>query len=208
MEKNLQLHNNLQLEKNRPVHLHHHILDILFENRSFLRKILQTINGLHEINHFSITLIDPTKKAIIFSTTPSMEYNLITEEMWAIDHGAIHASLENDSIAWWASDHQKINSIKLTHNGYSLGMTMSRYAERFTILYSFATKNRGNDLQTYYRSNIHRLIDIGDYCYKLIRDLYLNYCDVYMPPKIQSFISKIYPSQHLKLIINNCRGSN
>ncbi len=73
------------------------------------------------------------------------------------------------------------------------------------LQYSFATKSIDKNQREYYRSNISRLVDIGDYCYKLIRDIYLQYCDFYIPPKIQSLISKIHQTkskQHLKLIVN------
>jgi hypothetical protein len=209
MEKNLQLLKSSTMEKKNKSTLHQNILDILFENRSFLRNVLKTINGLHEIHHFSATIIDPTNKTIIFSTTPSIEYNLISQNLWDLDQAFYHESLTENYIRWWDNitsvEYEKIKSIKLTNNCYSFGMTINRHVTDFTIMYSFATKSLEKNLREYYSLNLNNLIDIGDYCYKSIRTIYLQYCDFYMPPKIQSLISKIYQTtsnQHLKLMIN------
>ncbi len=104
-----------------------------------MRNILKTINGLYEIHHFSTTITDPSNKTIIFSTTPSIEYNLISQDLWDIDQAPHNKSSEKNMITWWDDptviEHEKIKSIKLTNNCYSLGMTINRHVNDFTIFF-------------------------------------------------------------------------
>lgn len=211
MKKNLQLIKNFHQEKTTLISLHDDILDILFENRKFMKNIFQTINGLHEIHHFGLTIIDPLNKLITFSTTPSIEYNLINQNLWSYDPAFLKNPLKPNSIIWWdellSSDKaDQIKLIKLLNNGYTLGISIGQQLNDFTIIYSFATKSPDKNLKEYYIENLSGLIEVGNYCYKSVREIYLQYCEHQVPPKIQSLISKIYHTkskQHLKLIVSN-----
>lgn len=59
--------------------LHHNILDILYEHRHYVIKLFREVIGFYEINHISLTLRTPLNEVVIFSMTPNIEYNLITQ---------------------------------------------------------------------------------------------------------------------------------
>lgn len=211
MEKNLQLVKNLQKTKLVLGDLHPDVLDILFENRKFMKNVFENIKGIHEVDHFGLTIIDPLNKLITFSTTPNIEYNLINQNLWQFDPVFSKNTVDPSSIIWWdelpiSIENDKVKTIKLSNNKYALGVSLNRQVNDFSVIYSFATKSTDEGLKNYYVDNLSGLIDIGDYCYKLIHEVYLQYCDRYMPPKVQSLTSKIYHEKstpYLKLIVTN-----
>ena len=210
MSKHLHLIKNLSYKNKCSTHLHPNILDILFENRNFVRNVYKKINGLYEIHHYGLTVIDPSHKIVSFSTTPNIEYNLINKNLWNFDPIFSCERSMSRMLIWWdevnSIKFEEIKEIKLTKNGYSLGFTVNQHNNDFILLYSFATKCTDCNLREFYLANKDSLIDLGDYCYKLMRDIYLQYCDIYVPPKISSFISNLNQKKskdYLKLIMVN-----
>ncbi len=193
------------------VEFHPNILTILFENRRYVTKIFRDIIGFYGIDHISITIIDPSNEAIVFSTTPDIEYNLINQDLWRNDCLFSCKEVEDDIIVFWNKDNNtpylnKIYDIKHKKNNYNLGMTLVRKVGGFCLLYSFATRSKDGDLKEYYLNNIGGLTNIGDHFYKSIRDIYLSYCKLHVPPNITNFKSLLSMSKnkpYLKLVVDN-----
>ena len=190
---------------------HPDILNILYENRCHVKKKFSEVIGFYEINHISITIINPSNEMVTFSTTPSIEYNLITQELWQHDFTISSNSHKNNELIWWDTDNMhphfnKINNIKEQKNNFTLGMALARKIDGFCIIYSFATKNKDSDLKSYYISNINGLYDIGDHCYKSIRNIYSSYCCRHTAPKIADFTVfdlTVKTKPYLRLVVNN-----
>ena len=194
-----------------PMKLHDDILDILYENRRSITKIFREVIGFYDIDHVSLTLRSPSNEFVVFSITPNIEYNLITQGLWQHDCTNFPSSYINNDLIWWDEDKKNpyfsdIYKIKGQKNNYTLGMSLSRKIEGFFIIYSFATKNKNINLRSYYISNIQGLYDIGDHCYKLIRDIYSSYCKPYVAPVITNalFMTPVVKKKpYLQLIVNN-----
>jgi hypothetical protein len=195
------------------IKLHPEILTILLENRRSIKNVFFDINGLYDISHMGISIIDPAHELIAFSSTPNIEYNLIHQNLWKHDH-CFSPCLNNlNRISWWDiyekisdCDREEIEIIKLRNNKFSLGITISRQVNDFCFLYSYATRSKRNDLQEYYESNTFGLIDIGDYFYKSILDIYSSYSIKYKPPELGHLISKVSnvgSQPYLRLVVSN-----
>lgn len=186
------------------INLHPAIVDILFENRKHMQEVFQSIQGFHEIDHFSLTIIDPLMTLTTFSTTPTIEYNLLSQNLWHEDPAFYFFPEDNQDLKWWNDIDTplatKIKDIKLTKNKYSSGFSYSRKIGNFYILYSFATKYKHQNYKEYYLSHLNSLISLGDFCYRSIREIYLPYCDIYMPPKQDSLFKKIYQTKSQKYL--------
>lgn len=201
-------HGSKSIEKQK---LHPDILNILYENRCLVKKKFSEVIGFYEIDHISVTIINPSNEIVIFSSTPSIEYNLITQELWQHDFTISSSSHKNNELIWWDTDNMnphfnKINNIKEQKNNYTLGMSLARKIDGFCIVYSFATKNNNADLRSYYISNINGLYDIGDHCYKSIHNIYSSYCYHHTAPKIMDFTifdSAVKSKPYLRLVVNN-----
>jgi hypothetical protein len=191
--------------------LNKNIVNILFENKHSIKKIFNEIVGLYDIAHFAITIINDSNEIVSFSTKPDIEYNLINKNLWNDD--CIFSSRINqvDSLLSWDKNlynetFDERKKIKLYNNKFTYGMTIKRAIDDFCFLYSFATKNKRPDMSDYYLFHTSGLIDIGDFFYRSVRDIYKQYCEDYEPPKIGNLISKLSNNNkksYLKLLVNN-----
>ena len=57
-------------------------------------------------------------------------------------------------------------------------------------MYSFATDENVKGLRQYYTDNLFGLIDMGDYFYKSLRELYSRYSLKHVPPDLNEFNTK------------------
>lgn len=176
--------------KEHPIKLHPEVIEILFENRRYIKNAFSNLKGLHGITHMGMACIDPSHELIAFSTTPNIEYNLFSQDLWRDDH-CFDKDIENkNSLLWWDYTNEKIEKVKLTNNRFTMGMTLYRPIGDFAFLYSFATDEQASGLREHYNENLFSLIDMGDYFYKSLRELYSRYSQKYLPPELKEFNSK------------------
>lgn len=198
-------------DKKETPYLHQNILNILFENKIYLKNLFSNVIGLFDVSYVSITIINPDKEAVIFSSMPSIQYNLITKDLWNHDNQRLILKKQT-SLLWWDEFHdfdvrnEQIITIKEVKNRLILGMDMLRNAEYFTVIYSFATANKRENLKEHYLLNHNHLISIGNYCYKLIRELYEYYYPGCELPKMDVHATwkkgNAY-TPYIKLVVNN-----
>ena len=179
----------------KPLNLHPEILAILFENRRLIKNAFLEVKGLYDIAYMGITIINPERQVLVFSSIPSIEYNLIHQNLWQKDP-CFAPSKQTDVFCWWNTqvdtiDLLKTQKIKLQNNQFTQGMTVTRELNNFYLLYSYATGSEKQGLRDYYQTNIFGLLDIGDYFYKTIRELYSIYDLNYTSPQINHLAKKI-----------------
>lgn len=179
-----------QPNQKHKIKLHPEVTEILFENRRYIKNVFSNLQGLYGITHMGMACIDPSHELIAFSTTPNIEYNLIHQNQWINDHCFIPDITHRNTLLWWDDQSEKIEKIKLKNNHFTLGMTICRPISNFFFVYSFATEERAEGLRQFYNENLFGLIDMGDYFYKSIRDLYSTYALKHTPPKLSEFNSK------------------
>lgn len=188
--------------------LHPEILTILYEHRRYIKSVFFELNGLYDICHFAVTIINPSKEIIVFSATPNIEFNLIKRELWQEDLCFSPELESTNKLCWWDFNQEEFLSkkIKLENNRFTQGFTILRRVNNFCLLYSFATKSLRTDLKSYYESNCFGLIDLGDYFFKSIRPLYLSYNPKQIPPEMSTLFSKsskFSTGNSLKLVVTN-----
>lgn len=202
----------LKNDKKDRIHLHQNILNILFENKIYLKNLFSNVIGLFEVSYVSITIINPDEEAIIFSSMPSIQYNLISKGLWSHDNQRLMLK-KKGLLVWWDEFHHfddisdQVMNIKKVKNNLTLGMDILRdAAEGFYVIYSFATSNKGENLKDHYLLNHNNLLSVGNYCFKLIRELYEYYYPHYKLPKlgVHAPWKKSHPnSPYLELVVNN-----
>src|SRR3990167_4119254 len=64
---------------------HEDIIDMLFKHKEEIYNNLLDLKGVFLTDHIAIKIIDPKKKMVVFSMTPSVEYNLIVQGLWKYD---------------------------------------------------------------------------------------------------------------------------
>lgn len=176
--------------KENLIKLHPEVIEILFENRRLIKNVFSNLKGLHGITHMGMACIDPSNELVAFSTTPNIEHNLFNQHLWLEDN-CFNLNIENkNSLAWWNYQNEKIEKYKLLNNRFTMGMTIYRPIGDFSFMYSFATNECVKGLHQYYVDNLFGLIDMGDYFYKSLRELYSRYSLKHVPPELNEFGSK------------------
>jgi hypothetical protein len=199
---------DLSFQKYTDVILHDNILDILFKHKEEVHRKMIDLRGTFLIDHIAINIIDPNNKSVIFSITPSVEYNLIVQGLWKHDGGFSVMFQKNNNFYMWEKAYNQnysneIKQLKETKHGFTLGFNLSKNLERFNLIYSFATRSKNEGLFDYYSCHINELFMLGDYGYQSISNLYSSYCDLSF--RLPSLISKqrYDKKTHLKLIVDN-----
>lgn len=198
--------------RHRSIQLPANILEILFENSYLISKVLRNLIGLYGVDHIALTIIDPKNEIIIFSSKKHIEYHLISLNLWRYDYEFYINSCQELSPIWWDAynddpNYLKVKDIKYKDN-FSLGFTIVKKLDNFCFLYSFATKSKIQDLRSYYMDNTLRLINVGNYFYKSMRNIYAKYCLPINPPEVGNLASlTCFDKQkpYLHLIDNNVR---
>jgi len=162
--------------------LHENILDILFKHKEEIYKKLIDLKGTFLIDHISIKIIDPSGKLLIFSITPSVEYNLIVQGLWKHDKSFSITFQENNDFYPWEMAYSKdyfneIKYLKEIKHGFTFGFNISKKLGDFNLIYSYATRSKNNGLPDYYEKHRNELAHMGDYGYKVISNIYANYCN-------------------------------
>ena len=195
-------------EKYNDITLHEDILDILFKHKKEIYKKLIDLRGTLLLDHIAIKIIDPNKKILIFSITPSVEYNLIVQGLWKYDKSFSIKFQNNNYFYIWekAYSEQYFNEIKYFKehkHGFTLGFNTSKKIGAFNLIYSYATRSKNVELLDYYRNHINELLGLGDYSYKLIHNIYANYCDPNFNIPSITYRQNSHKTPILKLIVNN-----
>lgn len=189
--------------------LHEYILEILFKYKDKVFNKFYDIRGTFLIDHLAINIIDPNNKLIIFSTTPSVEYNLISQELWKYDRSfSTSYQIDNRFYSWEKAyeenQFEKLKLAKQINHGFSFGFNLSKKIESFQFIYSFATRHQNSDLMEYYRRYINELFAIGNYVFKAINEIYeKQFGKIISTTEISGDKTKRSFSPFLKLISSN-----
>ncbi len=208
MHKTIKLKTNKLISNKENISLHEDILDILFKHKEEIHRNLIDLQGTLLIDHIAIKIIDPNKRLVIFSITPSVEYNIIVQGLWKHDKSfSLHFHDSNKFYSWeeaYSQSHfQTIKQVKEIKHGFTFGFNVFKKVDEFNLIYSYATRSKNNNLFDYYLSHINELYSLGDYSYRLIHNIYIKYCEPYwiLPSMTGTQTSQSKP--FLKLIINN-----
>lgn len=172
--------------------IHKEALEISFKHQYKIKKIFSEILGTHDIEHFSLDLVNPDSEMVFFSGTPSHAFEICNRGLGEYDGIISPEHYENYEFYWWKEAHHKafankIQAIRSGILGLKYGFMLVRKWNNFHLIYSFATKSRNLEFQTKVINSINDLLRVGDWAYEEIRPLYANYSGIYEPPKIDVF---------------------
>lgn len=190
------------------IYLHKDIINILFQHKEEIYRHFIDIKGIFMIEHIAIKIINPNNEMIIFSITPSVEYNLIAQGLWKYDYGFSPYFLKKNTYCKWGTCYSnryfhEIKFLKEHKHGFNFGFNLLKEQDNFNLIYSFATRSKNSHLDEYYRTHINEIYSIGDYGYKLIHPIYSQYItENFKAPSVANTKNSFVKS-FLKLIINN-----
>ena len=167
---------NKNLTNVRP---HPRLLDMLFACKSNISLIFKDVLGLHEINHISVTRIDHNQEILIFSSTPAMEYNLFTGNLWTFDNTWNPAWFQLCTRALWETlyhpEHydELYYSRQIKHH-FSAGLSLAVFEDNAHYIYSLASSMPAPQGLEIFMNNQDDFGKIGKYCKNLLNPYFMN----------------------------------
>lgn len=168
MEKIVHKYHLIQKPDCHQVSLHPDIANILFRHRKQVSLQMSNIIGIHHIDYVSYSIITPNNYLVIFSSTPSVEYNLMQLNLLHLDSMYNPALHTDTKLCWWnraytLSAATSLRKAKETDHGFTHGFGFGRHTPDFKMTYSFATRADIPHAKLFYLSHHADLIKLGDY---------------------------------------------
>lgn len=161
------------------VNPHPRLEDMLFACKSIVSPIFKDVLGIHEINHISVTRIDHNQQILIFSSTPAMEYNLFTSNLWAFDNTWNPAWYQLCVPALWETLYQPAHYDELYYarqikHHFSAGLSLTVFDGDAHYIYSLASSRPAAESQELFMNNLTDCRKIGEYCKNLLNPHFMN----------------------------------
>ncbi len=178
--------------------LHPFAEEDLFAYYRAFRSIFRDVVGLLEIDYIGLTLINTHNQVLFFSSYPSIEYNILEQDLWHQDPCLSEAFHAQDKLQFWQNLYQPMDDTILLYYkkekpAFSLGFSMPDKYRNYTLVYSYGLKHATASTKYDIDNNQQILKNMGRYCVNAISELV-----PYLSNKIHSLKK---PS--LTLVINN-----
>ncbi|KTD19695.1 hypothetical protein [Legionella londiniensis] len=175
------MHNNMEIKP------HPSFLEILFAHKSKVSSIFRDIIGIHEINHIAVSCINARKELITFSSTPALEYNLFSSNLWCFDKTYQAHWYERCTQSSWQSlyspaRYDELYYIKQGRHRYPLGMSLAAKWQDQFFIYSLASRKSCQNTHDLFSQEYESFYKIGQYCSSSLIPLFtqmFNYCEAH-----------------------------
>ena len=138
---------------------------------------------------------------LFLSSNPTTGYNICSTPLWKLDGSISPTHFKNKSFYWWDETYmpEAASAIMLRKenaHGISRGFMLSKEVNGFFFVYSFGLEQNHLDNETYVQEHRDAYMQVGDFVYSALRDIYQEYCPEFLVPHL----TKAPP---LQVIINN-----
>lgn len=149
--------------------LHPQWLDRLFAHKSKTRAIFRDVLTLHEVNHIAINYVTASNTLLTLSSTPSLEYNLLSGRLWRFDNTYNPEWFKQCNHASWqslysAERYDELYYIKQIKPRYPLGLSIATLFENAYIIYSIASASDSDYTREIFSTKHDELLKLGQYC--------------------------------------------
>ncbi len=185
------------------VKLHPRAKFISFEHKHSILKAFSNIQGMLGIDYFSLMIVDSKKQVSLYSTCPSLEFSLISDNLWEVDGMFNQKNHLEDALFFWDELYHNdfkntLIKEKETKFGFNFGLCVMKQLKDIFVIYSFATKTQNE--KELYRNSKDTLLKIGDCLYNELKSIHRQYV---AGERMESPLGKA--SRYLKLVIDNTR---
>lgn len=153
--------------------LHPQAREYLFEHFVMLKVIFNDVLGHLEIDYMSIALLNPQNELFFLSSKPSIECNLIENNLWAFDPSFQHEFFMQDKPQLWDEVYQNdwhalVRQYKQESPGFSMGISIPSVFDKYRVVYSFALKSTNESIKNNIANKIQTLLSMGKFCLRNI----------------------------------------
>lgn len=190
--------NLLHHEKDKKLYTpHENLLSALFESKNRIMRCFSDIKGFFFIEHFAIKIFDAKNRFLVFSSTPSVEFNLIESGLWRYDR-SFNPITDEGCIQIWRHSYQcnyqeaLIKEKEIKH-GFTFGFDIGGLFQDERVVYTFATRSIISNPQEYYQEKLDELMRMSKYAHQEISPLIAEN-------------RKPLKNTMMRLIVNNKKG--
>ena len=176
---------------------------LIFQYKREAYRVFSDVIGLHDIDHIALTTISPQYELTFLSYTPSIEYELITTDLWAYDRSHHPDFFKKRQCKLWTDLYHEDKYSELMHvkqhtKHLRAGLSTTIQYKHCTLLLSFATKSKHPEAGQRLLEAHPELIQMGRYCFQNISHLFMPY----LGKTAHTNTSRIV-SPYMRLVINN-----
>ena len=144
-------------------------LNRLFAHKSKTRAIFRDVLALHEVNHIAIAYITAESTLLTLSSTPSLEYNMLSSGLWRFDNTYHPNWFKQNGHAYWQSlysteRYDELYYIKQIKPHYPLGLSMAGPLGNGHVVYSIASSTDSDYTRDIFNTQRDELFQLGQYC--------------------------------------------
>ena len=148
---------------------HPSFLEILFAHKSKVSSIFRDVLGIKELNHIAISCVNAQKKLLTFSSTPALEYNLFSSNLWCFDNTYCPDWYERCTQSFWQplyvkKRYDELYYMKQVKHHYPLGISMAASWQDHYFIYSLASQKSCVTTQKHFSEPFDDFYKIGQYC--------------------------------------------
>lgn len=177
---------------------------LIFQHKNEARRVFSDVIGLHDIDHIALTTISPQQELTFLSYRPSIEYDLITSNLWTYDRSYHPDFFQQKQGKLWTDLYHKDKYAELMHikqqsKHLSTGLSTALSYKHCKLLLSFATKSKHMEAEQRLLEAHAELVQMGRYCFQALSHIFMPYL---LGKTTETKKSRI-TSPYMRLIVNN-----
>lgn len=162
---------------NKEIVTHPQLLDMLFAHKSEVSDVFADILGLYDISHIAVAQINRQQELLILSSTPALEFNLFSTDLWQFDQTYQASWFSLCSQASWQSlyapeRYDELYYLKQIKHHYPFGLSWASKSTEGYVIYSVASQNNRDQTRELFTSQLDKLYKIGQYCNNTLQHLF------------------------------------
>lgn len=159
---------------------HPQLIEALFAFKSRVASVFRDVLGLHEIHHVAVAQINKKQEILTFSSTPAMEFNLFSSQLWRFDRSYDPLWIASCTQTAWQSlydptRYDELYYLKQLKHHYPIGYSLAAKSEDAFFIYSFASKRSCGHTQELFANQYDDFYKIGQYCSNMLSSLFMDY---------------------------------
>lgn len=159
--------------------LHPQWLGKLFAHKSKSRAVFNDVLALYDVNHIAIAYINKDNQLLTLSSTPSLEYNMLSSTLWQYDNTYNPEWFRQCKQASWqslypAERYDELYYIKQIKPHYPIGLSMATKLDSEYVIYSIASTNNSEHTHEIFENHRDKLYQIAQYCMIHLRSLLID----------------------------------
>lgn len=158
---------------------HPSLVDLLFAYKSRISPIFKDVLGIHDLSHIAVARISENQEIQIFSSTPAMEFNLFTSNLWKFDNTYNPSWFELCAQSSWENlyhpaHYDELYYSKQMKHHFSAGLSFCVAEDNIHYIYSIASSMPASPGKEFYINKMDDFYKIGQYCKNLLTPWFIG----------------------------------